>query len=123
MKLYLKKTTESRKAFIGYGQRSDFTKLKNIAPPPNTYNLKSFVDIQTSRKKGVRIGKRFKPPNYDKIPGPGKYKVRSRSFDKRGTIIGRQIKHPKELNLDKRVQENPGPGTYPTFTTMNQTGQ
>jgi len=46
---------KNRKAAIGYGKKTDLDVGKdphNIAPSPDTYNLKSFVETNEAHSKG-----------------------------------------------------------------------
>ena len=45
-----------RKAALGYGTKSDFT--KNVAgnPSPNQYNISAYIDVNLKKKKGYTFG-------------------------------------------------------------------
>ncbi len=77
-------TKSKRKAAFGYGKKTDLDVGKhrhNITPPPTTYNLQSFIQINKMHNKGFSPGKgrdevapvSYIPMEGYKMPGPGTY--------------------------------------------------
>lgn len=83
-------TKSNRKAGFGYGKKTDLEVGKdrhNIAPPPDTYELASFIQINKMHAKGFSPGKgreevapvSYIPMEPYKMPGPGTYDPQAQS--------------------------------------------
>lgn len=67
-----------RKASLGYGKKSDFTKDLTSSPPVTKYNLSTFVEMTANHGKSFGTAREKLPdrsyliPQLHKNPGPGK---------------------------------------------------
>lgn len=78
-------TSKSKRyAGFGYGKKTDLEVGKdrhNVTPPPDTYNLATFIEANQMHSKGFSPGKgrdevapvSYIPMEGYKIPGPGTY--------------------------------------------------
>lgn len=64
----------TRYTIQGYGGRKDLRPVFGKgSPSPDTYIIKSCFDMNKLKNKGPSMGKKLKPKNNKKHPGPGEY--------------------------------------------------
>lgn len=72
----------NRKASFGYGNKSDFTKTLTVSPPSSKYIHKSIFENSEKRGRSFGCARDLSPdrsyliPQLQKIPGPGKVKIK-----------------------------------------------
>ncbi len=91
----------TRKAGIGVGEKSDFTKDTEGFPPPNKYNLSNFVQKNKTHKKGYLFGLSRAEVKVNSwqiassgFPGVGRYDHKSQLKISPSYFIAKKYKNP-----------------------------
>ena len=118
-----------RKTSLGYGKRSDFTKVQTSSPVSTKYLHKSVFEENKNKGRTFGLSRNQSPDRsylltqLHKLPGPGQYdnSVRPNMTISHNYSMRHKLKDfvGDELSYKK----NPGPGTYKDIDLLPKTGR
>ena len=124
----------NRKASLGYGPKSDFTKDLTASPGATKYNIRSVLDQSKNRGKSFGLSRELSPdrsyfvPQLQKIPGPGQVHFNFIQYENQVKTVMAQsfTMRPKTIDFveDKMTyKKNPGPSDYQAVDLDPKTGR